>query len=102
MPQDNEQEQLNQLIVLIQEALQRDGQLRQTHQVGERFRFVRDRLQALLETIQKEAAGQEKQTKLAPVLKLAEDELLVYIHLYNAQGALVRTWQSMITRKAFF
>jgi hypothetical protein len=102
MSQDNEQEQLNQLISLIQVALQRDEQLRQTHQIGERFRFVRDRLQTLLETIEKESAAKEKQVKVARTLQLAEDEILVYIHLYNAQGALVRTWQAMITPKAFF
>lgn len=102
MPQDNEQEQLKLLIGLIQEALQRDAQLRQAHQVGERFRFVRDRLQTLLETIEKETAITEDVVKLAPEVKVEEDELLVYIHLYNAQGAVVRTWQGMITRKAFF
>ncbi len=102
MPQENEQELLNQLISLIQEALQRDTQLRQSHQVGERFRFVRDRLQVLLETIEKETAIIAKQTKQAAVLQAEEGELLVYIHLYNAQGALLRTWQSMITPKAFF
>jgi len=103
MPQDNdEREQLDKLIGLIQEAIQRDEQLRQTHQVGEKFRFIRDRLQALLENIQKETVVKEKEVKQKPEVKAEEDELLVYIHLYNAQGMLVRTWQSMITPKAFF
>lgn len=102
MPQENEQELLNRLIGLIQEALERDTQLRQTHQVGERFRFVRDRLQLLLETIEKETAAKIKQAKQATILQVEEGEILVYIHLYNAQGALLRTWQSMVTPKAFF
>lgn len=102
MPQENDHEMLNQLIGLIQEALQRDTQLRQTHQIGERFRFVRDRLQVLLETIEKETAAKIKKAKLAPILQAEEGEIVVYIHLYNAQGALFRTWQGMVTPKAFF
>ena len=102
MPQDNEKEDLIKLIGLIQEAIQRDEQLRQTHQIGEKFRFVRDRLQAVLETVQKETVTHEKKIKPAQEIKAEEDEALVYVHLYNAQGLVVRTWQSMITPKAFF
>ena len=102
MPPENEQDRLSQLIAVIQDAIQRDSSLRQTHAIGEKFRFVRERLQSLLETIQKETSNQETKVHIPKALQLEEDEILVYIHLYNAQGAMVRTWQSMITPKAFF
>ncbi len=102
MPEDKEQEQLAKLIALIQEAIAQDEQLRKTHQIGEKFQFVRERLQGLLENIEKEAAITEKKGKTLQALQVEEDEILSYIHLYNAQGLNFRTWQGMITPKAFF
>jgi hypothetical protein len=102
MPEDNEKEQLAKLIGLIQEAIQQDERLRQTYQVGEKFRFISDRLKTLLEHIQKETVTHEKKIKIAEEVKVEEDETLVYVHLYNAQGLVVRTWQAMITPKAYF
>src|SRR5579872_5308916 len=101
MPPDHEKEQLAKLIALIQEALQQDAHLRQTHQMGEKFRFVRERLQSLLDKLEKEMLTKENKVKVARELALKEDEIFVYIHIYNAQGSNVRTWQSMITPKAF-
>lgn len=102
MSQDNEQELRSKLIAIIQEAIQRDEQLRQAHQIGERFRFVRERLQTLLENIEKETLVKKKRVDNAQDFKLEEDEMLVYIHIFNAQGLNVRTWQAMLTPKALF
>lgn len=102
MPTDHEQEQLAKLISLVRQALERDEQLRQQYQIGEKFRFVRERLQALLEKIEKETVAQEKKKASTQETTIEADELLVYIHLYNAQGIVLRTWQTMITPKAFF
>ena len=103
MPQDNEEKQLAKLIGIIQEAVQRDQQLRQTYAIGEKFLFIRARLQSLLEEIERASQEtQEKKARLLPQVLVEEDEILVYIHLYNAQGLMLRTWESMITPRAFF
>jgi len=60
-------------------------------------------LQALLENIEKETTISEKKARIVrTATTVAEDEIVVYIHLYNAQGLNFRTWQGMITPKAFF
>jgi intracellular multiplication protein IcmQ len=103
MPQNTEEEQLAKLISIIQEAIQRDQQLRQTYGVGEKFIFIRDRLQALLGEIERAtSATSEKKSRQLREVQVEEDEILVFIHLYNAQGLSLRTWEAMITPRAFF
>jgi len=102
MPQSDEKERFSKLVGIIQQALQRDEQLRKTYQVGEKFGFIRERLNNLLENIQKDTFIPEKKVKPAYEVMVEEDEMLVYVHLYNSQGNVVRTWQSVITPKAFF
>lgn len=98
---DGNKEQHEKLLELVREAVNSDKTLREKYQVGEKFRFIRDRLNALLAhaeetltTIQKEI---QKSTNV-----LAEDEQLVYVYLFNAQGILVQSWQKMLTPTIFY
>lgn len=86
---------------IIQEALTRDEQLREKYQMGEKFRFIRDRLLKAKECLGDVSAA-AVETKQGQTIKIEEDEMLVYVHLYNAQGMSIRTWQSLITAKALF
>lgn len=101
MSSDNEQEQLTKLLHIIQEALRQDEELRQKYQVGEKFRFIRDRLQTLLTEAQKGPVLQLVLKKKATI-EVQEDESLVYVHLYNAQSGSIKAWQSIVTPRAFF
>lgn len=89
------------LIEFVREAIQRDNQLREKYQTTEKFRFVRDRLQSLLETLEKSlpdiSANQSKSSQ-----GLASDETSVYVYLYNAQGLQFKTWQNLVTPKVFY
>jgi len=76
----NENEQQIKLIALFNEIIQNDELLRKKYTIVDRFRFVRDRL----------------------IGKIAADEVAVYVHLYNAQGTILRNWQTMITPKVFY
>lgn len=102
MSPDNEQEQLKKLIELIQEALRQDEQLRQKYQVGEKFRFIRERLQTLLVEVQEGSIVKLVQKKKIAVVEAMENESLVYVHLYNAQSGSMKAWQSIVNPKAFF
>ncbi len=97
---DNEHEQHEKLIQLIREALQQDSQLRTKHEVGEKFRFVRDRLQTILERLEKHlpAAAPDEENIAAQV----DDEVVVYVYLYNAQGVALRSWSAMLVPKVFY
>jgi intracellular multiplication protein IcmQ len=95
MPSDNEDRKQNtKLIGLIQEAIQRDNSLREKHQIGDKFKFVRDRLQAFLEQLEKEVQLVTPAEKVAQ--GLGEDEELVYVYLYNANGLVFKSWQNML------
>jgi intracellular multiplication protein IcmQ len=97
----NEKEQREKLINIIREAVAGDNALREKFQVGDKFRFVRDRLQALLDQLEQHA-----ETKQAEEIKrgvtLVEDEILIYVYLYNAQGVTLQTWVNMLTPKLFY
>ena len=49
---DDELKQHEKLIQLIRDAAHHDAELRKKYHVGDKFRFVRDRLQKLLEDIE--------------------------------------------------
>ncbi len=101
MPMDDELEQYEKLIQLIQEMIQHDQDLREKYSVGEKFRFVHDRLQGLLTHIESQKNAQQVKIQSAT----AEDntnQVLVYVYLYNAQGTLLRSWSPMLTPKVFY
>lgn len=89
------------LIELVRHVLLQDSELREQFQIGEKFRFIRDRLNALLSrleenlvSIPKESA-QTKQT-------LSEEETIVYVYVYNTQGVSLPTWQKMLNQDVFY
>lgn len=96
-----EKDQRQRLIQLVEEAITKDEELRLKYQVGEKFRFVRDRLQAILDRLKKDFAlmEQEQQQKGQPIS--AEDETTVYVYLFNAHGLTLRSWLRMLGPKVF-
>ncbi len=96
---DNTQQ--DKLLEIIRTALARDNELREQHQIGEKFRFVRDRLQALLSHV-------EENTKILQATKkdsnyeMTSDEIVVYVHLFNAQGNIFKTWIKMLNPAVFY
>lgn len=86
---------------LILDSIETDKNLRDQYHVGEKFRFIRDRLMVLQARIEEEiqSALQEKSKKLE---KIEEGEVLVYVHIYNAQGIVFSTWQKMLSPSVFY
>lgn len=97
----NHEEQKERLLALVRDALQHDKALREQYQIGEKFRFIRDRLQSLLSHVEAEMQVlQQKEHRVTSEIKA--DEVLVYVYLYNAQGLLFRTWQKMLNPSVFY
>ena len=48
MPMDDQKDQEQKVLELVREAVKYDEELRAQYQIGDKFRFVRDRLQDLL------------------------------------------------------
>ncbi|MHB1948655.1 MAG: type IVB secretion system protein IcmQ [Gammaproteobacteria bacterium] len=99
MPDQNDREQ--KVLELVREAVKFDEELRNAHQIGNKFRFVRDRLNGLLEGLEKNS--QVKEVILQKSKKeIKADEVLVYVYLYNANGLNLVSWQNMLAPKVFY
>lgn len=94
-------EQKEKLRQLMQDMLAQDKMLRDKHQIGEKFRFVRDRLNALAARIEEALGPLEEENKETNDV-LSEEDIIVYIYLYNAQGLVLKTWQKMLNPAVFY
>lgn len=89
------------ILELLHNALTQDETLRQEYQIGNKFRFIHDRLKSLQLNAEETLASFEKKIKKTDNT-LQADETLVYIYLYNAQGQQLSTWQKMVTPAVFY
>lgn len=96
---DNKKEKLLQL---VQEAVAKDKALRDKLQIGDKFRFIRDRLHALLQHVEESLKTVDEDEQRAGLLEPQEDEMLVYIYLFNAQGITLSTWHKMLHPSVFY
>lgn len=86
---------------IVREMAQRDKDLREKYEVGDKFKFIRDRINALLSRVEDYLSSLEIEQKQESV-SLSPDEVLVYVYLYNAQGSLFKTWQNMVSASVFY
>ena len=93
--------QKDKLLQLVQQALQCDNELRDKYQIGNKFRFIRDRLQALYNHVEENLRLLEKEEK-STTFVLTEDEVLVYLYIFNAQGLVLKSWQKLIHPSVFY
>ncbi len=97
----NDNKDQKELLKLIQDAIKQDQELREKFEIGEKFRFIRYRLQALQSSLEDSLrALQQEEDKQTNVV--SEDEVLVYVYLYNAQGVILQTWQKMVSPSVFY
>lgn len=89
------------LLELVREAAKQDKELREKYKIGDKFRFVRDRLQALLERLETNLKSKEI-VKEDHTREVREDEQLVYVYLYNTQGMSFPSWKNMLSAKLFY
>jgi hypothetical protein len=94
-------EKKEKLLQLVRDAVDQDKTLREKFQVGDKFRFIRERLQALLGRVEESLSTIEAEA-VEKNQTLSEDELLVYVYLYNAQGLVLQTWHKMLKPQVFY
>ena len=99
MTDDNSQQQ--KLLELVHHALQQVCDLREKYNIGDKFRFIRDRLQALFSRVD-ENIIQSQSINEQTNHEMSADEKLVYVYLYNTQGILLKTWMKMLNPKVFY
>src|SRR5690348_10214678 len=92
--------QTEKLLQLLRDAVAKDAELREKYQMGEKFRFIRERLQSLLaQAEEKIAAMQADQVRQSNVAEM--DDVLVYVYLYNSQGLVLQTWHKFLLEKVY-
>jgi hypothetical protein len=101
---ENDADPYGELYRLISEAVEQEKALRGKHKVGERFNVIRTQLLSTLEKYKDEYEAIQQQEKLTvrKERKLQENETIVYLYLFNAQGNAVEAWQNMLTPRALF
>lgn len=101
MSNDDQKDQEVKVLELIREAVKHDEELRKQYNVGDKFRFVRDRLHSLLESLESSVQSTQK-IKQESNREAGADEITAYVYLYNAHGVNLRSWLNMLTPKVFF
>ncbi len=94
-------DQKDKLLALVREAVEQDKALREKYQIGDKFRFIRERLQALLLRVEESFISHQNESKQA-MIEVLPDEVCVYVYLYNAQGILFPSWQKMLHPSVFY
>ena len=75
--------------------------MREQFQIGDKFRFIRDRLVALLTRVE-ESLKEMKKEEDQYIKIIEEDEVLVFVYLFNAQGIMLQTWNKMVNASVFY
>jgi len=96
----NEQDTKQKLIEFIHEVLTKDQALRDQYGVGEKFRFVRDKLNALLTYVENEVTFTSDTAALIP--SALHDEQVVYVYLFNSQGVVLSSWRKMVHESVLY
>lgn len=93
-----------QVLQLVQAIVSQDEALRKTYGIDNKFRFIRERLQNLLQRLEQELHATMKKQIEEKVKKnvLSDDESLVYVYLFNAHGTVLSSWQNLLTPKVFY
>jgi hypothetical protein len=101
MPSQDRKLQEKKILELVQEAIKQDEELREKYNIGNKFRFVRDRLGSLLNHLE-DAFNTKEVVIKDDSPKAIHDEVVVYVHLFNAHGLNVSSWQNMLTPQVFY
>jgi intracellular multiplication protein IcmQ len=98
---DDNKDSAEKLRSIIREIIHEEQALRDKYQIGDKFRFIREKLAALQVKIQSELQEIELKTE-TNVSELAADEMLVYVYLFNTQGLSLPTWQKLLLPSVFY
>lgn len=99
LPSGNDYEKLREL---LNEILTVEKELRESCEIGTRFNVIRTQLEILLDKFEKEVTAVSSVLKEIQKVdrKLKEDEILIYVYLFNSQGGVVKTWQRLLSQDA--
>jgi hypothetical protein len=101
MPFNHDIERQQALLALVKQAIEEDNALRASLKIGEKFRFIRDRLDALLSQVE-ESLSVHLENKAKKVKQIKENDVVVYVYLFNAHGLTLSAWKKMVKPELFY
>lgn len=101
---DEDREVYEKLKVLLEEALERDKALREQFKAGDKLDIVPKKLQSILSEVENNLVKITAITsqKIKRRDAIAEDDVIVYVYLFNGNGVELSSWHSMFTKDALF
>lgn len=99
MPDHDQKDKKLKIFDIVSEVVKFDAELRKKYQIGHKFRFVLDRLNALLDLLEKSKTVEV--VKKATEREAKADEKVLYVYLYNVHGVNLSSWQNLLTAKLF-
>ncbi len=98
-----DEELANKVLQLVKTVVLQDDELRKKYEMENKFRFVREHLQAIYQQLEEEIQVSTKQAEQRiKKNEIQDDEVPVYVYLYNVQGAILSSWQNLLTPKVFY
>jgi hypothetical protein len=99
----NDEAAYHELVEVLHSIVKKETELRDKCDIGVRFNVIHTQLQVLAHNV--EEAVQELIKEQACIVEknvftLKEDEALVYVYLFNAQGNSLKTWRKLLLPSA--
>jgi hypothetical protein len=99
---DNIKASKEKLLNLLDEIVAKESALREEYHLGDKFRFVREKLQALRLSVLASLEAIKEEVSASTAASMSEDDVILYVYLFNAQGVLVPTWRKMVTPSVMY
>lgn len=98
----SEKQRNKKIIETLRKTLADSQAANQKFRVGEKFSYVEDKLQNMINKLENNLDFREEEKVNLPPWhrELAENERVIYIYLYNAQGKDPKVWQRLLSRKS--
>jgi hypothetical protein len=96
-----DKENAEQLLMRVQQVCDAEKQIREKYQIGDKFRFLREQLLALLKEMNMIVSENNKES-LPNDKELSSEREVIYVHLFNASGTSIEQWATMISSAVFY
>src|SRR3990167_3654845 len=97
-------ELLNKLLVVIKDAIAYEKSCRAQYEIGSRFSVIINQLNELAQDCQNEintlSGNAAMNADINSNKGIAEDEVAIFMYLFNSQGANIKSWRPQLEFKA--
>jgi hypothetical protein len=98
-----EKERNRKIIDIVRQAIVDDQTRRGKFKIGDQYNFIPEKLQAILKRLEDNLDYSEEIVSTLPAWhrEIAENEQVVFIYLYNAQGKDIHVWERLLSNNSF-